>query len=101
MLQRRGQSARPVLQRRIHCLKIFRESDSGLARIPFGKSCEDVGITDSEMTLDPIIPPGQTQNLNRPRATGAVGMAVKPPVEKHIPGPDLHAASKAGFYKGA
>ena len=27
-------------------------------------------------------------------------MAVKPPVEKHISGPDFHATPEAGFYKG-
>ncbi|HEY2533554.1 MAG TPA: hypothetical protein VGJ20_37435 [Xanthobacteraceae bacterium] len=28
-------------------------------------------------------------------------MAVKPPVEKHISGFDIHVTPKAGFYKGA
>jgi len=90
-----------VLQRLGYHLKIFRESGHGLSGIPFGKSREEVGVSDTEMTFDPIIQPGQAKNLHRPRAVGAIGVAVKPPVEKHISRLDLHAAPKAGFYKGA
>ena len=82
-------------------MKVFGESDHGLSGIPFGKSGEEVGVSDTEMTLGPIIQPGEAKNLNRPRAVGAISVAVKPPVEKHVSGLDLHAAPKAGFYKGA
>ena len=82
-------------------MKIFRESDHGLSGIPFGQPREEVRVSDTEMTFDPIIHPGQAKNLNRPRAAGAISVAVKPPVEKHISRLDLHAAPKAGFYKGA
>jgi hypothetical protein len=82
-------------------LEIFRESDHGLSGIPFGQSCEEVGISETEMTFDPIIHPGQAKNLNRLRAVGAIRMTVKSPVEKHISGLDFHATRKTGFYKGA
>jgi hypothetical protein len=90
-----------MLQRRLYHLEIFRESDHGLSRIPFGQSREEVKVSDTEMTFDPIIHPGQTKNLNHPRAGGAIGVAVKPPVEKHISRLDYHATPKASFYKGA
>jgi hypothetical protein len=90
-----------MLQRRLYHLEIFRESDHGLSGIPFGQSREDVRVSDTEMTFDPIIHPGQAKNLNRPRAAGAISVAVKPPVEKHISRRDFHATPKAGFYKGA
>jgi hypothetical protein len=90
-----------MLQRRLYQLDIFRKSDHGLSGIPFGQSREEVRVSDTEMTFDPIIHPGQAKNLNRPRATGAISVAVKPPVEKHIAGLDFHATHKAGFYKGA
>jgi len=82
-------------------LKTFRESDRGLPGIPLSKPCQDVRVTDTEMTLDPIIQPGQTKNLNRSRAMGAISVAIKPPVEKHVSRLDLHAARKTGFYEGA
>jgi hypothetical protein len=41
-----------------------RESDHGLAGILFGKSREEVRVSDPEMTFDPIIHPGST--LTRP-----------------------------------
>jgi hypothetical protein len=53
------------------------------------------------MTFDPIIHPGQAKNLNRPRAAGAISVAVKPPVEKYISRLDFRATPKAGCYKGA
>jgi hypothetical protein len=90
-----------VLQRRFHALEIFRESDHGFLRIPFGESREEVGVAGAEMPLDPIIHPGQAKNLNRPRAGGAVRVTVKPPVEKYISRYDLKATPKTGFYKGA
>jgi hypothetical protein len=90
-----------VLQWRVYDLKIFRESEHGLSGIPFGKSREEVGISDTEMTFDPIIQPGQAKNVNRPRALGAISVAVEPTVEKHISRLDPHAATKTGLYKGA
>ena len=90
-----------MLQRRIYCLKTFHESDHGLSGIPLSKPCQDVRVTDTEMTLDPIIQPGQTKNLNRSRAMGAISVAIKPPVEKHVSRLDLYAARKTGFYEGA
>ena len=88
-------------QTRLSDLEIFRESDHGLAGIPFGKSREEVRVSDTEMAFNPIIRPGQAQNLNRPRAVGGISVAVKPPVENHISRLDPHASPKAGFYKGA
>lgn len=82
-------------------MQIFRERGHGFTGIPFGQSREEVRVSDTEMTFDPIIHPGQAQNLNRPRAAGAIGVAVEPPVEKHVSGLDLHATPKASFYKGA
>jgi hypothetical protein len=90
-----------MLQRRLYHLEIFRESDHGLSGIPFGQSRDKVRVSDTVMTFHPIIHPGQEKNLNRPRAAGAISVAVKPPVEKHISRFDFHATSKAGFYKGA
>lgn len=90
-----------MLQRRPYRLEIFRESDRGLAGIPFGQSREEVGVSDTVLAFGPIIHPGQEKNLNRARAAGAISVAVKPPMEKHISGPDFHATPKAGFYKGA
>ena len=90
-----------MLQRRHDRLEIFRESDHGLAGIPFGQSRQEVRVSDTEMTFDPIIRPGQAKNLNRPRAAGPISVAIKPPVEKHISRLDFHAPPKAGFYKGA
>jgi hypothetical protein len=46
-------------------LEIIRESDHGLPGIPFGQSREEVRVSDTEMTFDPIIHPGQAKNLNR------------------------------------
>jgi hypothetical protein len=90
-----------MLQRRLYHLEIFRECDHGLSGIPFSQSRDEIRVSDTEMTFDPIIHPGQAKNLNRPRATGAISVAVKPPVEKHISRLDFHATPKAGFYKGA
>jgi hypothetical protein len=91
-----------MLQRRLYYhLEIFRESDHGLSGIPFGQSREEVRVSNTEMTFDPIIHPGQAKNLDRLRADGAISVAVKPPVEKHISRLDFHATSEAGFYKGA
>jgi hypothetical protein len=90
-----------VPQRGVYQLEIFRESDHGLSGIPLGKSREGVRVSGTEMTFDPIIHPGQAKNLNGPRKLGAISVAVKPPVEKRISRLDLHAAPKAGFYKGA
>ena len=53
------------------------------------------------MTFGPSIHPGQAKNLNRARTAGAISVAVKPSVGKHISRRDFHATSKAGFYKGA
>lgn len=53
------------------------------------------------MTFEAIIQPGQPKKLNRPRAVGAISVAVKPSVEKHVSGLDLHSTPKAGFYEGA
>jgi len=55
-----------MLQCPVYHLKSFRESNHGLSWIPFGKSREEVGVSDTEMTFDPIIEPGQAKNLNRP-----------------------------------
>ena len=88
-------------QTRLSDLEIFRQSDHGLAGIPFGKSREEVRISDTEMAFNPIIRPGQAENLNRPRAGGGIGVAVKPPMENHISRLDPQASPKAGFYKGA
>jgi hypothetical protein len=90
-----------MLHSRLYHSEIFRESHHGLLGIPFGQSCEEIGVRNAEMTFDPIIHPGQAKNLNRARAAGAISVAVKPAVEKHISRRDFHAASKAGFYKGA
>jgi hypothetical protein len=90
-----------MLHSRLYHSEIFRESDNGLSGIPFGQSRDKVWVRDTEMTLDPIIQPGQAKNLHRARATGPVSVAVKPPVAKYISGRDFHATSKAGFYKGA
>jgi hypothetical protein len=90
-----------MLQRRLCNLEIFRERDHGLSGIPFGQSREEVRVSDTEMTFDPIIHPGQAKNLNRPQAAGAISVAVKPPVEKHISRLEFHATPKTGFYKGA
>jgi hypothetical protein len=65
-------------------LEIFRKRDHGLAGIPFGQSRQQIGVTDTEMTFDPIIQPGQAQNLNRPRAARPASVTFKPPVEQHI-----------------
>ena len=53
------------------------------------------------MTFGPIIHPGQAKNLNRARAAGAIGVAIKSPVGKHISRRDFHATPKPSFYKGA
>ena len=90
-----------MLQRRLYHLEIFRESGHGLPGIPFGQSREEIRVSDTEMTFDPIIHPGQAKNLNCPRAAGAISVAVKPPVEKHSSRLDFHATPKAGLYKGA
>jgi hypothetical protein len=90
-----------MLQRRLYHLEIFRESDHGLSGVPFGQSREEVRVSDTVMTFHRIIHPGQEKNLNRPRATGAISVAVKPSVEKDIPRLDFHTAPKTGFYKGA
>jgi hypothetical protein len=86
---------------RLYHSEIFRESHHGLSGIPFGQSRDEIRVGDTEMTFDPVIHPGQAKNLNRARAAGAISVAVKPPVRKHISGRDCHATSKAGFYKGA
>jgi hypothetical protein len=90
-----------MLHRRLYHSEIFRESHHGLSGIPFGQSRDEIRVRDTEMTLDPIIHPGQAKNLNRARAAGAISVAVKPAVGKHISRRDFHATSKAGFYKGA
>jgi hypothetical protein len=54
-----------MLRRRFYHLKIFRESGHGLSGIPFGQSHEDVRVSGTEMTFDPIIHPGQEKKLNR------------------------------------
>jgi hypothetical protein len=90
-----------MLQRRLYHLEIFREGEHGLSGIPFGKSCEEVRVSDTEMTFDPIIHPGQAKNLNRPRAIGAIRVTVKPPVEKHISRLDSHSTRKTGFNERA
>ena len=90
-----------MLQGRLYHLEIFRESDHGLAGIPFGQSREEVRVSDTEMTFDPSIHPGQAKNLHRPRAAGAISVAVKPSVEKYISRLDFHATPKAGLYEGA
>jgi len=90
-----------MLHGRLYHPEIFRESHHGLSGIPFGQSRDKIGVRDTEMTFDPIIHPGQTKNLNGARAAGAISVTVKPAVEKHISRRDFHAASKAGFYKGA
>ena len=90
-----------MLHGRLYHSEIFRESDHGLSGIPFRQSREEVRVSDTEMTFDPIIEPGQSKNLNRPGAAGAISVAVKPAVGKHISRRDFHATSKAGFYKGA
>jgi hypothetical protein len=90
-----------MLQRRLYHLEILLQSDHGLSGIPFGQSREEVRVSDTEMTFDSIIHPGQAKNLNRPRAAGAIGVAVKSPVEKHISRLDFQATPKAGLYKGA
>ena len=69
--------------------------------IPFAKSREEVRVSDTEMTFDPIIQPGEAKNLNGPRAVGAISVTVKLPMEKHVSRLGLHTAPKAGFYKGA
>jgi hypothetical protein len=88
-------------QTRLSDLETFRESHHGLPGIPFGKSREEVGVGDTEMTFKPIIHPGQAKKLNRSQAVGAISVAVKPPVENHISRLDFQAAPKSGFYKGA
>jgi hypothetical protein len=90
-----------MLQRRLYQLEIFRESDHGLLGIPFRQSREEVRVGDTEMTFDQIIHPGQAKNLNRPRAAGAISVAVKPSVEKHVSRLDFHVTREAGLYKGA
>ena len=82
-------------------MEIFLHSDHGLARIPFGQSRKEVRVSDTETAFDSIIHPGQAKNLNPPRAGGAIGVAVKPPMEKHISRLDFQATPKAGLYKGA
>jgi hypothetical protein len=90
-----------MLRRRLYLFESFRKSDDGLAGIPFGQSRDEVRISGTEMAVDAIMPPRQAKNLYRPRAAGAISVAVKPPVEKHMSRLDLRATSKAGFYKGA
>jgi hypothetical protein len=90
-----------MLQRRFCDSETLRESHHALSGIPFGQPREAVRVSDIEMTFDPIIHPGQAKNLNRPRAAGAVSVAVKPPMDKHISRLDFHATPKAGFDKGA
>ncbi len=95
------QPARPMLQRCFYRLEILRESGHGIARIPFGQSRKGVRISNTEMPFNPIIHPGETKNLNRPRAARAIGVAVETPVEKHVSRLDFRAPRKTGFYKGA
>ena len=90
-----------MLHGRLYHSEIFRKGHHGLLGIPFGQSCEEIRVSDTEMTFNPIIHPGQAKNLNRPRAARAIRVAVKPAVEKHISGLDFHAPPKAGFDKGA
>ena len=90
-----------MLPSRLCHAEIFRERHHRLSGIPFGQSRDEIRVRDAEMTFDPFIHPGQAKNLNRARAAGAIGVAIKPPVGKHISRRDFHATSKAGFYKGA
>jgi hypothetical protein len=90
-----------MLHRRLYDLEIFRKSDHGLSGIPFGQSREEVRVSDTEVTFDPIIYPGQAKNLNRLRAGGAISVAVKPTVDKHISRLHIHATPEAGLYKRA
>lgn len=90
-----------MLQSCLYTLEILRESGPRLARISFGQSRDEVRISDTELAFDAIIHPRQAKNLNRPRAAGAIGVAVEPGVEKHVSWLDFRAAPKAGFYKRA